>query len=217
MFKNIFSFSGRIRRTEFWLIGPLIWVIMIPVTMACFAMPLLLLIVWIIPFWISTAALVKRSHDMGNSGWLIIIPIYNPLILAFGGSQPFTNEYGQNPKGININNNQQQPTVIIHNNSVGSAVSDPSFVSKEQKETINMSEIQPENQEPELIDKIKNTGKDLMTSINKNLGNKKTDETADNNEDDHHKKIEQLKQLKQLFDEGILTKEEFDQQKSLIL
>jgi len=98
MFKNIFSFSGRIRRSEYWLTGPFIWLIMIPITIFAAASVVLIFFIWIIPFWISLAATVKRSHDLGNSGWLILIPIYNPFFLAFGGSQTFTNNYGPNPK-----------------------------------------------------------------------------------------------------------------------
>ena len=107
MFKNIFSFRGRIRRTEYWLTGPLIWIILIPITLFAAVAQVLLIFIWIIPFWITLAAAVKRSQDLGNYGWLILIPIYNPFFLAFGESQPFENKYGLNPKGINnkVNDN----------------------------------------------------------------------------------------------------------------
>ena len=117
MFKNIFSFSGRIRRTEWWLTGPLVWVIMIPLSLLCVALPFLLFIIWIIPIWLYLASSVKRSHDLGNAGWLILIPIYNPLFLAFASSEPFKNKYGPNPKGIDISaTHQNQPHIIINNN-----------------------------------------------------------------------------------------------------
>lgn len=43
------------------------------------------------------AAAVRRMHDVGKSGWYLLIPIYN-LILAFTDSEPGTNQYGPNPK-----------------------------------------------------------------------------------------------------------------------
>ena len=117
MFKNIFSFSGRIRRTEYWLTGPLVWLIMIPITIISSFTGVLLFFIWFIPIWIFLAAGVKRSHDLGNSGWLILIPIYNPLFLAFASSEPFKNKYGPNPKGIDISaTHQNQPHIIINNN-----------------------------------------------------------------------------------------------------
>lgn len=43
---------------------------------------------------------IRRMHDIGKSGWFMLIPIYN-LILACTDSEPDTNEYGENPKGTN--------------------------------------------------------------------------------------------------------------------
>lgn len=45
----------------------------------------------------SIAVGVRRMHDVGKSGWFILIPIYN-LILALTDSNPGENEYGPNPK-----------------------------------------------------------------------------------------------------------------------
>ena len=124
MFKNIFSFSGRIRRREYWLKVPLFWLILIPITILIYVGALLLaplasiitlsivflLFIWIMLILMALAAAVKRSHDLGNSGWFILIPIYNPFFLAFCESQPFKNKYGPNPKGINIKNNENLNT-----------------------------------------------------------------------------------------------------------
>ena len=38
-------------------------------------------------------------HDVGKSGWFILIPIYN-LILACTDSEHGPNKCGNNPKGI---------------------------------------------------------------------------------------------------------------------
>jgi len=43
------------------------------------------------------AAGVRRMHDVGKSGWYILIPIYN-LILAFTEGDQGTNQYGLDPK-----------------------------------------------------------------------------------------------------------------------
>jgi uncharacterized membrane protein YhaH (DUF805 family) len=41
---------------------------------------------------------VRRMHDVGKSGWFLLIPIYN-IILCFTDGDAFTNEYGPDPKG----------------------------------------------------------------------------------------------------------------------
>jgi uncharacterized membrane protein YhaH (DUF805 family) len=44
------------------------------------------------------AVAVRRMHDVGKSGWFVLIPFYN-LILACTESEKETNEYGPNPYG----------------------------------------------------------------------------------------------------------------------
>ena len=41
---------------------------------------------------------VRRMHDVGKSGWFMLIPIYN-LILFCTEGQKGDNEYGPDPKG----------------------------------------------------------------------------------------------------------------------
>ena len=156
MFKNIFSFSGRIRRTEYWLTGPLIWLIMIPITIISTISVVLLFFIWIIPIWIFLAAGVKRSHDLGNSGWLIFIPIYNPFFLAFGGSQPFKNKYGPNPKGINLTNNEN-PNIVINNivhETPNNFKSQQTQKINEKQADTNITKNQHENQQPQNKEEI---------------------------------------------------------------
>jgi uncharacterized membrane protein YhaH (DUF805 family) len=45
----------------------------------------------------SIAVGVRRMHDVGKSGWFILIPIYN-LILAFTEGEKGENVYGTDPK-----------------------------------------------------------------------------------------------------------------------
>ena len=103
MFKRIFSFKGRIRRTEYGLsyIVFIIWYfIFIGITEMNDVNPLLALfiILTIVPaYWFLWAQGAKRCHDRGNSGWYQIIPFYF-FVMLFGGSEEGVNDYGTNPK-----------------------------------------------------------------------------------------------------------------------
>ena len=44
----------------------------------------------------SIAVAIRRMHDVGKSGWFILIPIYN-LILALTKGDEGPNEYGSDP------------------------------------------------------------------------------------------------------------------------
>ena len=106
MFKiNPFSFSGRIRRTEFAL-SYLIFIFAIffagLVNAEFFkrnsdASNIVTLIVMIPSFWFLLAQGVKRSHDIGNSGWFLLIPLYG-LFLVFGDGESGRNKFGADPK-----------------------------------------------------------------------------------------------------------------------
>lgn len=103
MFKRVFSFKGRIRRTEYGLsyIIFFIWyLIFMSVTEMNDVNPVLalLIILTIVPaYWFLWAQGAKRCHDRGNSGWYQIIPFYF-LIMLFCGSEDGINNYGTNPK-----------------------------------------------------------------------------------------------------------------------
>lgn len=103
MFKRVFSFKGRIRRTEYGLsyIFFLIWYfIFIGITEMNDINPVLALfiILTIVPaYWFLWAQGAKRCHDRGNSGWYQIIPFYF-FVMLFGGSEEGINDYGTNPK-----------------------------------------------------------------------------------------------------------------------
>lgn len=45
---------------------------------------------------------VRRMHDVGKSGWFILIPLYN-LILACTEGERGENQYGPDPKIIEQN------------------------------------------------------------------------------------------------------------------
>jgi uncharacterized membrane protein YhaH (DUF805 family) len=126
--KKYADFSGRARRREYWnfticnlLIIPLllgsIGIITIFIMTAFeatigmkFIVAYFLLAVYLIYNILillpSIAVCVRRLHDMGNSGWMILIPLIpvigSIILIVFLvlDSQPGNNQYGENPKYI---------------------------------------------------------------------------------------------------------------------
>ena len=96
VFTHYADFSGRARRSEFW------WFYLVNMVLSCIPY---LGIVWalvaIIP---SLAVAVRRLHDIGKSGWSILlglIPIVGTILLIIWYCQegdPYGNQYGENPK-----------------------------------------------------------------------------------------------------------------------
>jgi len=104
MFKNPFSFDGRIRRLEYgltFIIYLVFYVILLAVTSASEGgAGAIIILVLIIPMvWFLWAQGAKRCHDLDKSGWWQIIPFY-PLVLIFQDGQAGSNQYGRNPKGV---------------------------------------------------------------------------------------------------------------------
>lgn len=109
---NFANFSGRARRAEVWsffLMNVLVSVVLMFLTF--FVLGLVgsllsgLFSLWaLIP---GIALVVRRLHDTGRSGWwyfISLVPIIGFIwffILVYCiDSQPGTNEYGPNPKGM---------------------------------------------------------------------------------------------------------------------
>ena len=99
MFRNPFSFDGRIRRLEYG-ISFIIFYIMNNIFVALATEEPLLIILLIPSLWFTWAQGAKRCHDRGNSGFYQIIPFYGFWML-FADGDIGSNEYGENPKGIN--------------------------------------------------------------------------------------------------------------------
>lgn len=100
---HLFSFSGRARRREY-LITSIVVSLILEVLTAIIEdvddgfFAIVFLIVDVILIWISLAVCARRCHDLGHSGWWMLIPLY-PVWMLFQNSQPGPNEYGDNPKG----------------------------------------------------------------------------------------------------------------------
>src|SRR5688572_7865611 len=105
MFKNPFSFSGRIRRLEYGL--SIIIYMVAGVTIQIFlesVLPvqpgsIIFLFVLLPLLWFMIAQGAKRCHDRGNTGWYQLIPFYG-LWMLFAESEYGVNPYGVNPKGM---------------------------------------------------------------------------------------------------------------------
>lgn len=106
MFRNPFSFSGRIRRTEYGLSMIICFVINVfmqgivgvAAESDAASASLILYLIMLVPyFWFIWAQGAKRCHDRGNSGWYQIIPFYG-LWMLFAEGEIGTNEYGNSPK-----------------------------------------------------------------------------------------------------------------------
>lgn len=111
------DFSGRSRRTEYWMFQLFNMLIAMALGAVAFGIGLLLdekdgMMVFMICIWLyvlvsivpSLSILVRRLHDIGKSGWwyfISFVPIVGGIILfvfTVLDSDPDRNEYGPNPK-----------------------------------------------------------------------------------------------------------------------
>ena len=108
------DFEGRARRTEYWMFALFQLLIGIVLTILSGAAPLLGAILFLI-FALGTlipslAVTVRRLHDSGSSGLLILlnlIPYLGAIVIAIlccKDSMPGSNEYGDNPKDNDYEN-----------------------------------------------------------------------------------------------------------------
>ncbi|WP_336129330.1 DUF805 domain-containing protein [Mesoflavibacter sp. CH_XMU1422-2] len=104
MFKNPFSFQGRIRRTEF-IISIIICKVFgltfnIIQNIYFYKIPQILGLIIVTPlFWFLFAQGAKRCHDRGNNGWYQFIPFYI-FVMLLGNSECGVNQFGPNPKNL---------------------------------------------------------------------------------------------------------------------
>ena len=101
LFKLFFSCKGRIRRLDYFLALVVLtgfqFVNAILFYEAyLYPYPIMELITWIL-IYCFIAAGIKRCHDIGNSGWWFLIPLYPLLIILIKGESG-ENEYGKEPE-----------------------------------------------------------------------------------------------------------------------
>jgi uncharacterized membrane protein YhaH (DUF805 family) len=102
--QKIVSFGGRINRLSygvtvlFYLIANSI--ILSNTTMSNLETAIIIFLVFnLIMAWILFAQASKRSHDIGTSGWYVLIPFYGVLLLFLKGEEG-RNQYGNKPKKL---------------------------------------------------------------------------------------------------------------------
>lgn len=107
-FQQYATFSGRASRREYWTFF-----------LVNFAVSFLLGLLdgsgevgWfstifsLATFLPSLAVAVRRMHDVGKSGWFILIPIYN-IILTLTEGDRGSNEYGPDPMNPDLDYDEQ--------------------------------------------------------------------------------------------------------------
>ena len=97
--KNYATFSGRARRKEYWMfvLFNTIFAFVFGFVCGLIGFPDLAQLYTLAILLPSIAVGVRRMHDVGKSGWFLLIPIYN-FILAVSEGEKGENQYGTNPK-----------------------------------------------------------------------------------------------------------------------
>ena len=113
--KNYATFSGRARRKEYWMFVLFNYIFLfiaftidyvIGTRISGFSYGVFFFLYTLAVLIPSLAVSVRRLHDIGNSGWMILIgliPIIGSiwlLVLMVTDSNPDENQYGPNPKVI---------------------------------------------------------------------------------------------------------------------
>ena len=107
MFTNVFLFKGRARRSEFWVAYVVFYATMILPSAILDAggdsgfLSFLCIVLFIGGIWLFLSEGTRRCHDLGHSGLWMLIPYYI-LWMLFQNSKAGPNEYGNNPKGENV-------------------------------------------------------------------------------------------------------------------
>ncbi|MYN45575.1 DUF805 domain-containing protein [Pseudoduganella sp. FT93W] len=101
-FRQYAVFSGRARRKEYWYF--LLFLMGVNFMLGFFAglfqsssIGMLSTLLVLVTFLPGVAVGVRRLHDSNRSGWWLLLPIVN-LILLCQDSEPGSNRYGPSPK-----------------------------------------------------------------------------------------------------------------------
>jgi uncharacterized membrane protein YhaH (DUF805 family) len=94
-FKKYATFTGRASKSEYWYFY-LFYIIAYVAGMILDSSvgSQVIQFLFIAPLWMPQIAVgVRRMHDVGRSGWFLLIPVYN-IVLLCSASEPGTNKYG---------------------------------------------------------------------------------------------------------------------------
>lgn len=100
--RNYATFSGRARRKEYWMFVLFHIIVTLLFSSICERMgvPELASLYTFAVLLPSIAVGVRRMHDVGKSGWFLLIPIYNFILVVTEGEKG-ENQYGADPKAEN--------------------------------------------------------------------------------------------------------------------
>ena len=107
--QNYATFDGRARRKEYWmytLFTIIITIVLSIIDAAVLKMPALQALYAIGTLLPGIAVTIRRLHDIGKSGWamlIVFIPLIGAILLLVWtatDSTPGPNQYGPNPKGV---------------------------------------------------------------------------------------------------------------------
>lgn len=120
VWRNYANFEGRARRKEYWMFVLIQVLILICLFSFMFvtidsdtseSVPFgfgLIGMYWLASFIPTLAVIVRRLHDIGKSGWMILvyfIPFIGSiwlLVMLATDSTPGPNQYGGNPKEVSV-------------------------------------------------------------------------------------------------------------------
>lgn len=106
--KKYAVFNGRAHRQEFWMftLFHIIACIICSIIDSLASIGLISLLYSLAVFLPCLGVSIRRLHDIGRSGWWLLlsfIPVIGWILLIYWAcldSQPGTNQYGPNPKGV---------------------------------------------------------------------------------------------------------------------
>jgi uncharacterized membrane protein YhaH (DUF805 family) len=103
-FQKSITISGRASRSEYWMfqLTYILTLITLGVIDGMLGTPLMLLVIAFVPALF--CASIRRMHDIGKSGWMILlffIPLVNFILIIMwfiaDAGQPHANQYGEVP------------------------------------------------------------------------------------------------------------------------
>lgn len=130
-FKNTFNFKGSMRRSDYWraeLTIIFLYCIFILLSVITYgfvdsisgALAIVAILIVALTFIPRVSATIRRLHDTNHSGVLILFALLGPfalilLVLLCRDSYEGKNSFGDNPKGINNDNNVNEDSEYISN------------------------------------------------------------------------------------------------------